>query len=197
MTLRERLVRIRRILGISQKELADRIGVRQTMIAAIESGQDLLFRADVSRALDGLDPAVHAATGDPPVLVLARKTPVFGATERDEGTIMLSVEPIGFLERPAPLAEADDGYGIVVATPAMAPTLRVGEIALARPGVRPKVEDTCVFRGNGHLAALAEFQGESPEHWWVRQYLPDESVYGLARIEWPVCDVVVGKHLRR
>ena len=93
MGLKENLVHFRTARGWSQQELANRVGVRQNTIAAIETGATTRtkYLADIARALgvtvDELDPPGGTAVADlpPPVFTGARNFPVYSSAEGGPG----------------------------------------------------------------------------------------------------------------
>ncbi|MGE3150452.1 MAG: helix-turn-helix domain-containing protein [Pseudorhodoplanes sp.] len=208
MTLAENVRKFRKLADLSQKALADRIGVRQNTIAAIESGETrrTKFLPDLARVLNvsvsDLEPS--AGGGEPLIpaadLIGARDLDLYGSVEAGEGGIVLSNEPVDKIRRPAPLANVRGGYGVIVVGESMVPLLRPGDIVLVNPHLPPKIEDLCLFICDAEAefkATIKEFRGHSKDAWKVRRYQPAERDYLLKKADFPKCEVVVGVYKRR
>jgi transcriptional regulator with XRE-family HTH domain len=209
MSLAENVRKFRIRMGLSQKALADQIGVRQNTIAAIESGDTkrTKYLADLARVLKvniaDLDPDLgHSETFTIPGsdLVGALDLPLYGSVEAGEGGLVLSNEPVDQIRRPAPLANVRGGYGVIVVGESMVPLLRSGDIALVHPHLPPKSEDLCLFmsdREGEFKATIKEFRGQTKDLWKVRRYHPAERDYSLKKKDFAKCQVVVGIYKRR
>jgi transcriptional regulator with XRE-family HTH domain len=209
MSLADNVRKFRNRQGLSQKALADAIGVRQNTIAAIESGdtQRTKYLADLAHVLkvniSDLEPAIgHSVTLAIPSadLVGARDLGLYGSVEAGEGGIVLSNEPVDWIKRPAPLANVRGGYGVIVVGESMVPLLRPGDIVLVHPHLPPKPEDLCVFMSDAEgefKATIKEFRGQTKDLWKVRRYQPAERDYTLKKRDFAKCQVVVGIYKRR
>lgn len=209
MSLKDNLAKIRKERGLSQKALAAMIGVRQNTIAAIETGatKKTRYLADIARALSvdiadldsdlaGPGQGAGAVRG----MAGAREIDLFGSAQREGGALVLTSLPVDRISRPAPLANVRDGYALIVAGESMSPVIRPGDIVLVHPHLAPKIEDTCLFvrneRGTLHVR-LAEYRGETKDHWKLRRYSPQEREFDLSKKDWERCHVILGKYSRR
>lgn len=209
MAIAGNVARYRRERGLSQEELARRVGVRQNTIAAIESGltKKSKYLPDIARVLEvplfDLD-AGEGAHRTPTIpgadLVGARDLPLYATVEAGEGAVVMSSDPVDEVRRPAPLATVKGAYGVIVSGESMVPALRPGDTALIHPHLPPKVEDICLFisEKNGEfVATIKEYVGQTKEHWKVKRYKPEEKEFTLRKSEWQTCHVSVGRYSRR
>jgi|RhiMetdeSRZDD1v2_1073273.scaffolds.fasta_scaffold00124_26 transcriptional regulator with XRE-family HTH domain len=209
MAIARNVARYRKERGLSQEELARRIGVRQNTIAAIESGltKKSKYLPDIARVLEvplfDLD-AGEGAHRTPTIpgadLVGARDLPLYATVEAGEGAVVMSSDPVDEVRRPAPLATVKGAYGVIVSGESMVPALRPGDTALIHPHLPPKVEDICLFisEKNGEfIATIKEYVGQTKDHWKVKRYKPEEKEFTLRKSEWQTCHVSVGRYSRR
>jgi len=209
MAIARNVARYRKERGLSQEELARRIGVRQNTIAAIESGltKKSKYLPDIARVLEvplfDLD-AGEGAHRTPTIpgadLVGARDLPLYATVEAGEGAVVMSSDPVDEVRRPALLATVKGAYGVIVSGESMVPALRPGDTALIHPHLPPKVEDICLFisEKNGEfIATIKEYVGQTKDHWKVKRYKPEEKEFTLRKSEWQTCHVSVGRYSRR
>lgn len=208
-SLKDNLIRLRKAEGLSQKGLADKAGVAQNTIAAIESGETkrTKFLPELARALKvkmhDLDPNVAAQDSfivADPELIGALDFPLYESVDAGEGALVVSNEPVDRIGRPAPLANVRDAYGVIVAGDSMTPEYRPGDMALVHPHTPPTYGQVCIFRRdhNGEFhATIKEYRGQTAEHWKVLRHQPEEKEFTLKKRDWPVCHVVIGKYSRR
>ena len=209
MAIARNVARYRKERGLSQEELARRVGVRQNTIAAIESGltKKSKYLPDIARVLEvplfDLD-AGEGAHRTPTIpgadLVGARDLPLYATVEAGEGAVVMSSDPVDEVRRPAPLATVKGAYGVIVSGESMVPALRPGDTALIHPHLPPKVEDICLFiseRNGEFIATIKEYVGQTKDHWKVKRYKPEEKEFTLRKSEWQTCHVSVGRYSRR
>jgi transcriptional regulator with XRE-family HTH domain len=209
MAIAGNVARYRKERGLSQEQLARRVGVRQNTIAAIESGltKKSKYLPDIARVLEvplfDLD-AGEGAHRTPTIpgadLVGARDLPLYATVEAGEGAVVMSSDPVDEVRRPAPLATVKGAYGVIVSGESMVPALRPGDIVLIHPHLPPKVEDICLFisEKNGEfVATIKEYVGQTKDHWRVKRYKPEEKEFTLRKSEWQTCHVSVGRYSRR
>jgi transcriptional regulator with XRE-family HTH domain len=209
MAIAGNVARYRKERGLSQEQLARRVGVRQNTIAAIESGltKKSKYLPDIARVLEvplfDLD-AGEGAHRTPTIpgadLVGARDLPLYATVEAGEGAVVMSSDPVDEVRRPAPLATVKGAYGVIVSGESMVPALRPGDTALIHPHLPPKVEDICLFisEKNGEfVATIKEYVGQTKDHWRVKRYKPEEKEFTLRKSEWQTCHVSVGRYSRR
>ena len=203
------VARYRKERGLSQEQLARRIGVRQNTIAAIELGttKKSKYLPDIARVLeisltdlDAGDGSRRTPTIPGTDLVGARDLPLYATVEAGEGAVVMSSDPVDEIRRPAPLATVKGAYGVIVSGESMVPALRPGDIVLIHPHLPPKVEDICLFiseRNGEFVATIKEYVGQTKDHWKVKRYKPEEKEFTLRKSEWQTCHVSVGRYSRR
>lgn len=200
---------LRKERHLSQAALAERSGVSQPAIKKIEAGdtKKSRFLPDIARALgvtvtdledNSKDPHNKPITAAQPITG-ERDLPVYGATEGGDGSVILSVDAVDYVRRPAPLANVRDGYGIIVTGDSMRPEFRPGDIALVHPHLPPVSGEACVFYADDHgtvRATIKVFVRATETAWHVEQWNPPKKLT-LPRREWQKCHRVVGKYSSR
>jgi transcriptional regulator with XRE-family HTH domain len=207
-------IRTRRAqLNWSQKELAAKAGVSQQLINALENGsvRSSKFIHEIALALGcaiaDLDPK-YGTTIDHGSSIIDRdgrhgELPIFSAAEAAVGSVVVSMEPVDFIDRPAPLENVRGGYGLIVASNFMFPEFETGDFALVNPHLPPLPETTCLFYSeekNGTLAKLRRLIQITPSDWYVKAWNPPEGIEVekiLPRATWLKCHRVVGRYYRR
>lgn len=206
--LADNLRRIRAERRMSQKDVADLIGVAQNAIAAIEGGGGTKLTPRLARALKvrvaDLDPDYDA---EQPLIIAGSDgpsnepdLPLYASVEAGEGAVVLSNEPIGRVPRPAQLASVRGAYAVIVRGESMVPVLRPGHTVMIDPHVPPQVDDVCLFISEKHgefRATIKEYRGQTSTHWKVRRYKPEEGDFQIKKADYPRCEVVVGTLRRR
>jgi phage repressor protein C with HTH and peptisase S24 domain/DNA-binding Xre family transcriptional regulator len=210
MSLKENLIRLRTTHGWSQQELANRVGVRQNTIAAIETGATTRTRylPELARAfgvtVDELDPPEgrSGAALAPPVFTGPRTFPVFSSAEGGPGEVIRSVEPVDWVPRPAPVAHINDAYCMLVSGDSMFPEFRPGDSAIVNPRLPIVGNEVYVFyreiEGEGR-ATIKQLRRASPETWFLSQHNPpsgQKQDFTLPRRDWRWAHRVVGKYSR-
>jgi transcriptional regulator with XRE-family HTH domain len=210
MVDKDELIRLRREWGLSQPELADRVGCSQQLIAALEAGttRSTKFLPRIARELrvepGRLDPDYATLTlgNVPPVSPAAlgeRDFPIFSAREHGEGQMLLSVDPVDFMQRPWPVIRVNDAYGLYVVGESMVPEYRPGDIALVNPHLPAVPDEVYIFRQGRSRATIKYLTRALADAWHVRQWNPPESSESdlvLSRTDWPICHRVLGKYSR-
>jgi len=199
--------------GLSQEQLAQEVGCSQSTIDRIEKDQGKrpsAYLPAVARRL-GIDLAVidaglKSASAPRAVRVPAlaegpRDVPVYASVEAGEGAIMVTTEPIDWVERPEPLVRVKRGYALLVMGDSMFPAYRPGDLVLLNPHLPPRREDGVVLYAgepDGTVkATLKEFVRSTQTEWVLRRYSPQEAEFRLLRSDWPICHVVVAVYKRR
>lgn len=202
---------------LSQPQLAKLVGVSQQAIQQLESGETRTPRylvrlaremgADPEALLEGrLEPAAGRgaapapAGGAPlpnagaavPASFGARDLPVFASAQAGPEGMMVSYEPIEWLERPAPLAGVPGAFAMYVVNDSMEPRYRQGDLLLVHPQ-RPvkRGQDVLVIRASDasqHAAYVKELVALDESRVRLRQLNPPGE-FELAR------ELVVGLHL--
>jgi transcriptional regulator with XRE-family HTH domain len=195
-------IRTRRaFLNWSQKELAQRAGVSQQLINALEAERvrSSKFIREIAMALgcaiSDLDSnyGVMAEDGGSIVNAAGRHgdLPIFGASEADVGSVVVSEESIDFIDRPEPLMNVRGGYGVIVASSFMFPEYEIGDFALVNPHLPPVPDTTCIFYSDSKEQTIG---------WTVKAWQPAEgfeAVTELPRDTWQKCHRLVGRYCRR
>jgi phage repressor protein C with HTH and peptisase S24 domain len=212
MSLKDNLIRLRTARGLSQAELAKRVGVRQNTIAAIESGATTRtrFLPDIARALavtvDELDPPEQAgavpAMLQPPPMYGPRDFPVYSSAEGGPGEIIRSSEAIDWVPRPAP-AQTPDAYCMLISGDSMSPEFRPGDSAIVNPKLPIVGGEVYVFyrelKGEAR-ATIKHLRRQTADSWLVTQHNPppgQKADFALSRREWQWAHRVIGKYSRQ
>ncbi|MEX2631461.1 MAG: S24 family peptidase [Tistlia sp.] len=203
--------------GLSQPQLAKLVGVSQQAIQQLESGDTRTPRylvrlaremaADPEALLDGrLEPAGGGRAATPPGVAAplpnaggavptsfgARDLPVYASAQGGPEGMLVSYEPIEWIERPSPLAGVPSAFAMYVVNDSMEPRYRQGDLLLVHPQ-RPvrRGQDVLVIRASDdsqHAAYVKELVALDGARVRLRQLNPPGE-FELAR------DLVVGLHL--
>ena len=84
--------------------------------------------------------------------------PVFGATDNGNGTIVVTLEPVDFVNRPAPLENVRGAYGLIMVSEHMAPEFELGDVILVNPHLPPIPISTCVFHCTDNERTLSRIR---------------------------------------
>lgn len=207
-------IRTRRaFLNWSQKELAQRAGVSQQLINALEAERvrSSKFIREIAMALgcaiSDLDSSYGVMAEDGGSIVNAAgrlgDLPIFGASEADVGSVVVSEESIDFIDRPEPLLNVRGGYGVIVANNFMFPEYEVGDFALVNPHLPPVPDTTCIFYSDNKdqtIGRIRRLLTIAPDRWTVKAWQPAEgfeAVTELPRDSWQKCHRLVGRYCRR
>lgn len=193
-----------------QALLAMRVGTTQQTVDRIESGEirHSRFMMPILRVLGmSLDlaqepPGVERSTeeGDSapsPQFASETEMPIFAAAEGGDGELVVSSDPIDYVQRPWFLSRVRDPYGVVVTGDSMVPVYRPGDLLLVNPRLPPLREKNAIFvageeRGE-FRAAVKEYLGATGKEWLVRQYNPPKD-FGLPKAEWAKALRIVGRY---
>lgn len=126
-----------------------------------------------------------------------RDLPVFAAVEAGDGDLMVSTDPVDYVERPWFLGEVKEGYGVIVTGESMIPAYDPGDIAIVNPKIdylRGKVHVfTCESENSHFRAAIKLLVKVTDNEWVVEQYNPPKQ-YSLPKSIWTHARRVVGKY---
>lgn len=207
MVEHERIVARRAELGMSQAELARRVGISQPMIVEIEKGrvQTTKFVIEIARALDlqphEIDPRYgeHAAPLQIISLEALGDLPIRRVVERS-GKLSLLPTPIDSLSRPSMLASVRDAYAVLMPDDTMTPEFEPGDVLLIHPHLPPVSGHSYVFNEASEGAILIRrLTGQSHDRWNARVWNPpgaDSGEATLARHDWPDLHRIIGKFSR-
>jgi transcriptional regulator with XRE-family HTH domain len=208
-------IRIQRAkLNLSQKELAQKAGVSQQLINALESGRTRTtkFLREIALALEctiaDLEPNYGVMAPLPPSTQLEpgrfEELPIFAAEDSGDDDIIVSAEPVDYINRPAPLEHVRGAYGLIVSSDAMAPEFETGDIAIINPHLPPISNASCVFysaEGGGSFARIKRLIQFTRQDWRVKLWNPTGAQTSgeiiLPRAKWNKCHRIVGRYNRR
>lgn len=184
----------------SQQELAKKAGTNQQTVARIELGRTVLSRAlpKIKKILD-MDTGISSVPLPDSLPDGARDLPIFASAQGGPGDMLLTHEPIDYVQRPEPLATVRNGYGMYIVGDSMAPAFEQGDLALVNPHVPYQGnDDVLIFKeyNEEYAAVVKRLVRATADSWHLRQFNPDK-IITLSRKEWPKCHVIVGKYKRR
>lgn len=206
MVEHERIVARRHELGMSQAELARRVGVSQPMIVEIEKGrvQSTKFVIEIARALNMQPQEVDPRFGDQSSLQIISleplgELPVRRVVEREGKAEFLSA-PVDSLARPSLLASVRDAYAVLMPDESMIPEFEPGDRLLVHPHLPSVPGHSYVFLdAEGEAVLIRRLVRQQADQWIVKRWNrasgePDE--FSLPRSEWPDLHRIVGKFSR-
>lgn len=142
---------------------------------------------------DGFRPA--------PDILGARDLPVFSAVEGGPGEMVVSTDPIEWVQRPWFLREVKDGYAVVVTGESMIPVYEPGDIVIVNPRLPAIPNKNAIFVGGEErgefVATVKRLARSTATDWHVRQHNPPdggEMDFTLAKKQWPKALRIVGKY---
>jgi transcriptional regulator with XRE-family HTH domain len=213
MTLAANIRARRKSLRWSQKELAQRAGVSQQLINALEADRvgSSKFIRDIATALActivDLDPGYGGmAEESVPIIKTAAQLgdlPIFGSSDVDNMSVTVSDQPIDFIDRPDPLQNVIGGYGVLISANLMFPEFQTGDLALINPHLPPVPDTACIFYSTSEphkLARIRRLLHISQDQWTVKAWQPPEgakAVTEMARDTWQKCHRIVGRYYHR
>jgi len=144
---------------------------------------------------------VQVATLTPGPVPGGRKDlPVYAAAMGGDGHVVITFDPIEYVERPAMLEHISDGYGVYIVGESMVPAFRPGDTALVNPRLPPMRDaDVVLFHlppVNDAECMIKQLNNWNGRDWTLQQFNPPLE-FTASRAEWPVCHRVVGKLSRR
>jgi hypothetical protein len=142
-----------------------------------------------------------ATTLTPGRLESGRKTlPLYAAAMGGDGHVIITFDPIEYIERPAALENVSDGYSVYVVGDSMVPAYRPGETAFVNPRLPPIREaDVVLFHvppANAAECMIKQLNNWNHRDWTLEQFNP-ATEFTASRVEWPVCHRVIGKLNRK
>jgi transcriptional regulator with XRE-family HTH domain len=215
MGLAENIKVRRSAKSYSQAELAESAGVSQQLINALENGKvgSTKFMPEIAAALGctarELDPRFgiqeRPRQGLSRAAILAGELPILSSKELGPETmsVLLSGEPVDFMDRPPLLQNVRDAYALFVADDLMSPELERGDTILVNPHYPPVAGTTCVLiqESNGsRTGKIRRIIGFSADEWHVKVWngpagLAPETI--LSRYDWRHCHRVVARYCRQ
>lgn len=213
--LPDKLIAARNAKGWSQADLAARTKISQQAIGKLEAGtaKTSKFLARIAAAL-GVAPAdldddfqdappsqqIYGFRPQPEILG-PRDLPVFSAVEGGPGEMVVSTDPIEWVQRPWFLREVKEGYAVVVTGESMIPVYEPGDIVIVNPRLPAIVNKNAIFvsgedRGD-FTATVKRLIRSTATEWHVRQHNPPEggtSDFTLLKAEWTKALRIVGRY---
>lgn len=196
----------------SQTDVAKATGVSQSTVGRAELGLFKKFETWMLRAaeflgfefdqdvIEGVNFGSAQITPPPPpsIVVNTQNFPVYGAGCANDGTLVLSHQPVDFAPMPDFLVHVRNAYGLLIADDSMRPEFRIGDTALVHPHLPPVADEACVFRDAhaGGRAVVRTFVRETATHWIVSRHNP-QGQEKLPKSKWPLCHRAVGRYSRR
>ena len=193
--------------GWSQEHLAERVGATQSTIERIENGGSLRsrFRHEAAAVLGVASLPETAGLSEgyrpPPEILGARDLPVFSAVEGGPGEMVVSTDPIEWVQRPWFLREVKEGYAVVVTGESMVPVYEPGDIVIVNPRLPAIPNKNAIFVGGEDrgefVATVKRLTRSTTSDWHVRQHNPPEggrNDFTLAKADWPKALRIVGKY---
>lgn len=188
----ETIRQLREALGLSQSELARRIGVTPQAIQQLEDGKvrDPRYILALADAL-GVPPAALGKAGAvrPPregyriqQEPLGRKDlPVYASAQGGpDGSMVFSYDPIEWRERPSILENVPDAFAMYVVNDSMEPRYRQGDLLLVHPRrpVRPGNDVLCVrvSENREHLAMIKQLVRMNAREIVLLQFNPKKEI---------------------
>lgn len=126
-----------------------------------------------------------------------------GATAGQHGAIIVSAEPVEYLERPTLLIKVKHSYGVRISGTSMEPAYWEGDIVFVHPYLHAAAESDILLRNESHgeqRAMIKYLVRSSDTHWHLRQWNPapgEKQDFAVLKSDWPKVDRVVGKYNRR
>ena len=210
--IRRKIGEARKNRGWSQATLAQNAGTIQQTVDRIELGKTKMSAAvpGILRALelDGELAAIPIARGvkvripSNEIRSGQRDFPIHSAAEGGAGALVVSHDPIEYIDRPGPLIGVSDAYGLYVIGESMVPRYSPGDVLLIHPHLPPRAGSHVVLLkqdGGSDYMMVKKLTKITQGHWHLSQYNPpagEAEGFTLSRAEWPVCQVIVGSYER-
>lgn len=149
-------------------------------------------------------PAPNVAGPPRPAPLGARDLPVFASAQAGPDGMMVSYDPIEWIERPAPLAGVPDAFAMYVVNDSMEPRYRQGDLLLIHPQrpVRPGKDVLVISRDNLPAEADAalspdealSLQADDEHSAWIKQLVRMEPGQVVLRQLNPARDFALPRH---
>lgn len=207
--------RIKEIMGsMSQQEFADSVGVtvqavNQWLMGRTEPAQKTLkkisskYGVDINWLMTGQTweasaPPPAAGNYKPtPDIFGDRNLPVYVAVEGGKGELLVSTDPIEFVQRPWYLGEVKEGYAVVVTGESMVPVYDQGDMVIVNPRLPYMRGKDHIFVGasddGSYRATVKRLVKATDTAWIVEQFNPPGELT-LPRSTWVEAKRIVGKY---
>ena len=204
----ERIIARRAELGISQAELARRVGVSQPMITGIEKGrvQDSKYVLEIAAALDlppaEIDPRYggQQTVHQPIEIEPLGSIPVFKLLSGVDGSVILT-DPISYSHRPPNLVHVRSAYALLIDNEEMSPEFEPGDVLFVNPHLPTLPGYSYVFshQRTAGLALIRRLHDFKQNLYLVEAWSEKKKNnlhFGLDASVWLICDRIVGKQSR-
>lgn len=132
------------------------------------------------------------------VVLGPKDLPVYAAVEGGQGEIVVSTDPIEYVQRPWYLGEVRDGYAVIVTGESMVPVYDPGDMVIVNPRLPH-------MRGKDHIfidgtqdgsfrASVKRLIRATTDEWIVEQFNPPSELT-LPRSTWTEAKRIVGKYV--
>lgn len=168
------------------------LGIDPSLLPPIVAGRGKRTGKQVERRdEDSISPATMRA---PRAFLSYSQFPIFNSTA--DKNAMISSSPIDFMQRPVPLSNVTESYGVMIGTDAHAPAFKVGDIALIHPHLVARPGDDVLLRErkDGGKIVLAELTSVTATHYAVKEH--KKTSRRISKKEFPICHRVIGKYSR-
>lgn len=201
--------RKREAKGWSQDKLGTEVGISQEAVVKIENGKTRKSKyfPNIAQVLDiplnDIDASLAAAPRTKQVAADDTRPPanfpIRGSVEGGPGQIIISNDPVDYVERPPQLAQAGDAYGLLITGTSMEPEYRPGDTAYVHPHLPIVGNEVYVFyaESDGEArATIKHLRKATPDKWFVSQHNPPDGGpkdFVLLRREWQTAHRVLGR----
>ncbi len=198
----EAVRRRRAQLGWSQEHLAQASGSSQSTIDRIEKGKFKRMPSDLPAIANALELdlpgiALSRLGGGEAARATRHELPVFAAVEGGPGEMVVSTDPIEWVQRPWYMHEVRDGYAVLVVGESMIPVFEPGDFAIVNPRLPPIRGKDMIFVGNEaageFTASIKRLVSWTEKDWRVQQFNKPRE-FTMPRHKWPKALRVVGKY---
>lgn len=129
-----------------------------------------------------------------------RDLPVYAAAMGGDGHVIITFDPIEYIERPSYLESVPDSYGVHIVGRSMWPAYKPGDVAYVHPRFPlARESDVVLFHTPPTQSAeciIKQLNDWDDRKWHLEQFEPART-FSVDRVDWPVCHRVLGKHNRR
>lgn len=196
-------------MGLSQKQLAQAIGIKQQSIDAIEKGETQRSRhlPFIARELEIPASALGLPTEPPAAGVEAvaqgygtRDFRIYTAAEGGPGEILRSPDPIDWWPRPIEVQHVKGAYGMYIVGESMVPEFEPGQVAVVNPNLPHVGGKSYIFYAEDEdgqaRATVKRLRRATSDAWYVTQHNPpagQKSDFTLSRKVWRAAHRIVGR----
>lgn len=129
-----------------------------------------------------------------------KSLPVYAAAMGGDGHVIITFDPIEYIERPSYLERVSGAYGVYIVGDSMYPAYRPSDIAYIHPQLPPSKDTDVVLFHTPPVAnaecIIKQLNGWDDRQWHLEQFNPPLK-FSVDKADWPVCHRVLGRHNRR